>query len=846
MKLKIKLVLAIIIIFFSISSYSLAFEHNKYSLQHSEEMKHSGRIKWQDYGKEAFNEAARENKPIFQVLTAPTWCFWCHVLLSEDYIYNEKLYPYINENTIPVYINADKRQDLTRQYLEGGWPSVTVFTPDRKRIFGFSGARPPENILANLKQATELVKTSPSQESFSLKYEKKEAHIPTVDDLQILVENYYKYSLSRFDNEYGGFGTGQKFPQPLTLDAFLDNFESTKDVSWLEPVEKTLENQFTKVEDIETNYNLFDPIEGGFHRYGTQRNWTPPHYEKMLYDNVKLLQAYAHLLLLKSQNTIAKKVVDMTKSFISERMFDHKIGGFSGNVDVHGEDEYYGKVNRPQDSPFVDKTIYTDWNSIAISSYFVIGDKTKDDSYKEMAKKALDFLLDNLTGDSGAYHYIETNGSKGVTGNILDNAYFLHALVEGYKYTGEEKYLSAAKTQADYILENLYDWNSGGFFERNSKDTKLYIPNELILTNKPAEENYLTSYALANLYQYTNDVRYLNSSVKSFGQVLDKTGILDGGYYAMKTAKYFIQNNLLQEYEKHREDIEQLENNNENFWLNRKLNPEKYVEKTNFEMSEEGLKKLESPLFLLILIAFIAGLLSFLEPCTLPILPAYLACTLKTEKEKQLLMSLSFLLGLSILFSLLGMTASSVGQYLMANLTMFSQIAGIILIIFGFYILSSKGLSGIKIKHKEATTYLEALWIGATMGLSWTPCTGPILASILILASTTSHIASGGLLLFVYGIGLGVPLLIISFTLEKINKDSIFWKVIKGKELKMNVLGVNYYVHSTTLMSGILFVILGFLIFNGALIAFNKYVISSELQQIFFVLEEKILSLITH
>ena len=59
-----------------------------------------------------------------------------------------------------------------------------------------------------------------------------------------------------------------------------------------------MENQYTSIDELETNYNLFDPVEGGFHRYGTQKDWTPPHYEKMLYDNARLLKAYYHLKLI--------------------------------------------------------------------------------------------------------------------------------------------------------------------------------------------------------------------------------------------------------------------------------------------------------------------------------------------------------------------------------------------------------------------------------------------------------------------------------------------------------------------------------------------------------------------
>ena len=84
--------------------------------------------------------------------------------------------------------------------------------------------------------------------------------------------------------------------------------------------------------------------------------------------------------------------------------------------------------------------------------------------YKEMAEKSLDFISENMIDDKGAYHYFKEDGTKGVTGSLLDNSYLLLAFVEGYEVLGNEKYLEIAKKAADFSLDNLYDWNSGGFF----------------------------------------------------------------------------------------------------------------------------------------------------------------------------------------------------------------------------------------------------------------------------------------------------------------------------------------------------------------------------------------------
>ena len=356
-----------IIIFFALLTVILVLPtvlaSNHYTFEHAEEMRVSGRIDWQDYGPEVFNKAVEENKPIFLLLTAPSWCYWCHVYTSDDYIYNPRVYPIINENFIPVYVDADKRQDLTRQYLEGGWPSTTVMTPSRERIYGYSGPRPIQNMLANLQQAVDFVNSQSFSNQISYDYEQKPITIPTQTQLESFINNYIIHLLQSYDSEFGGFGNGQKFPQGRALDFALETYENSNSLQFLALVQNTLANQYTKIEEIETNYNIFDPVEGGFHRYGTRRDWTPPHYEKMLYDNSRLLKAYSHLLELNPSDEVVKEIVDKNRNYMEKNWYDEDEGGFYGNTDVHGEEEYFGKTPRPSEKTRVEKTKYRDCNS---------------------------------------------------------------------------------------------------------------------------------------------------------------------------------------------------------------------------------------------------------------------------------------------------------------------------------------------------------------------------------------------------------------------------------------------------------------------------------------------------
>ena len=171
-----------------------------------------------------------------------------------------------------------------------------------------------------------------------------------------------------------------------------------------------------------------------------------------------------------------------------------------------------------------------------------------------------------MIGTEGAYHYY-MDGEMGVTGSLLDNSYLLLAFIEGYNVLGKDNYLNIAINLADYSLENLYDWNSGGFFERNSKDNEIYAPGDNIILSKPGQENGVIVYALLKLYKITNNDSYLNAAMKTIGNKFDNIGGLDRGYYYVKSAQFILQNNLLREFNALNLGIIEKEKQ-DNFWLN--------------------------------------------------------------------------------------------------------------------------------------------------------------------------------------------------------------------------------------------------------------------------------------
>ena len=173
--------------------------------------------------------------------------------------------------------------------------------------------------------------------------------------------------------------------------------------------------------------------------------------------------------------------------------------------------------------------------------------------------------------------------------------------------------------------------------------------------------------------------------------------------------------------------------------------------------------------------AFFAGLLSFLSPCVLPLVPAYLSFVSGVAVEdlaagraraRALAQAFWFVLGFSLVFVLLGASASAIGRFLLAHMQFFTKLAGVLVILFGLYFLGVFRLPWMARDLRLDLSKLKlqgpvgAVLVGAAFGFGWSPCVGPILGAILALASVQEELVRGMALLAVYAAGLAVPFLL--------------------------------------------------------------------------------------
>ncbi len=190
-----------------------------------------------------------------------------------------------------------------------------------------------------------------------------------------------------------------------------------------------------------------------------------------------------------------------------------------------------------------------------------------------------------------------------------------------------------------------------------------------------------------------------------------------------------------------------------------------------------GIEIIDASLLPAMLVALVGGVLSFVSPCVLPILPPYLAYMSgvsmgelsagKRAGGKVLLAALFFVLGLSTVFLFLGFTASALGAFFLKNQSLFNTLAGILVMVFGAHFVGAIRLAFLDREARmdageRGGSALGAYLLGLAFAFGWTPCIGPQLGAILSLAASEADLARGTLLLGVYAAGLGVPFLLVA------------------------------------------------------------------------------------
>ena len=316
----------------------LILQTSPYLLQHAHNP-----VAWMAWGEEAFARARALDRPILLSIGYST-CHWCHVMERESFE-DEEIAAFINAHFVPIKVDREERPDVDSIYMDavramtgrGGWPLTAVLTADLEPFFGgtYFPARDGDrgqrmgflSILGRIHDVwvTDRAKITEQARRLTLAVERssKPGLAGDAPGLEVLSSATSQWS-SGFDEAWGGFGDGQKFPRPSVIRALLRAHRRKGDERSLHMVERTLDRMMEG--------GLQDQLGGGFHRYTVERTWLIPHFEKMLYDNAQLVLAYLEAAQLTGRadyKSVARKTLD----YVAREMTDAE-GGFYSATDA--------------------------------------------------------------------------------------------------------------------------------------------------------------------------------------------------------------------------------------------------------------------------------------------------------------------------------------------------------------------------------------------------------------------------------------------------------------------------------------------------------------------------------
>jgi uncharacterized protein YyaL (SSP411 family) len=493
-------------------------------------------VDWFPWGEAAFAEARDRDVPVLVSIGYST-CHWCHVMARESFS-DPELAAYLNANFVAIKVDREEHPDVDASYLAAagaftsnlGWPLNVFVTPEGRAFFAgtyFPPVALPEH--PSFRQALAAVTDAWTErradveqnaatiaEALAAPVVTAGGTLPTVDQLDAAVAELIGYE----DAEFGGFGGAPKFPvAPVLL--FLLERAAAGSAEALALADRTL--------TLMAASDLRDPVEGGFFRYATLRDWSDPHYERMLYDNALLLQAYTRL---EQLGGVGRVVAEGIADFLI-RILRLPGGGFASAQDsestVDGqrvEGGYYrlDAVSRAaQTPPALDEKVLTGWNGLAIEALALAGTVFSRSDLVETARAAADYLID---------HHLQADGAL-LRASIGDRVSDARATLEDFGMlsggllqlaisTGEVHYAEVARGLVDGAIAASGD--DGAAFGVPGGADPVLAGQGLAIESDPSEGAYpsgISSMAAASnrLYLLTAESRYREAGTRAIARV---------------------------------------------------------------------------------------------------------------------------------------------------------------------------------------------------------------------------------------------------------------------------------------------------------------------------------------
>lgn len=599
----------------------LAKETSPYLRQHGHNP-----VDWFPWGKEALEKAKREKKVIFLSIGYSS-CHWCHVMERESFE-DAEIAKYLNEHFVCIKVDREERPDIDAIYMAalqvynqlagtgrgGGWPLSMFLTPeaepfvggtyfpardgDREGVTGFYQlaqkvqdfwSKEPDRIRGDAQTVVKFTKTE-------LEKRRASVTVPLDDSLPAAT---LAGLAEEFDPKYGGFrytpdGRRPKFPEPSNLFFLTDRARRTGDEKAQSMLVQTLEKMALG--------GIHDHLGGGFHRYSVDRYWRIPHFEKMLYDNGQLASIYslacedAAGMAKQPQPEIAQRelfrqVATQLCDFVLRELTDPS-GGFYTALDADSEGEegkfyrwdkqeivkaltadefalfgnaygldrspnfeehYYalqhvrplreiaadGALSVPQleaklaplrtkllvirdkrQRPLTDTKILTAENGLMIGGLADAGRVFKEPRYVSAAKTAADFVLNQLCTEDGRLLRSYAGGEGRLNAYLNDYAFLVSGLIRLYQATNEPRWLEAADKLTAKQIELFHDSAGGGFFFTSSDHESLLARAKELVDGAQPSGNSVSAHNLIYLAKAKARPEYLPLAEKTIATTL--------------------------------------------------------------------------------------------------------------------------------------------------------------------------------------------------------------------------------------------------------------------------------------------------------------------------------------
>ncbi len=545
-------------------------ERSPYLLKHA-----YNPVDWYPWGEEAFEKAQKEDKPLF-VSIGYFSCHWCSVMERESFE-DEQVAAILNEYFVPIKVDREERADIDALYMEacqvlgsnGGWP-LNVFVDKSGKPF-FAGTYFPKEDMYNMAGFITVLKLianywEQDRERLMNIGAKVAKIIDAKRSMGQIGENWPKeaadYIKEAFDHTYGGLLGAPKFPMPSMWLFLLRYSRAFDDKEALKLFERTLSKMAMG--------GIYDHVEGGFCRYSTDERWLVPHFEKMLYDNAQLISLYAEAYLSTGKEeykNVAEKTIAYVfrelkdeggafytaqdadsagiegdyyvfsqqeiKKALKEELYDSFIKVFDISAQGNFEEKNVLSANTLNFSPEIQKAldilkqlrqnkvkpalddkILSGQNGLMITALAKAGRIFGQEAYIKAAKKAADFVLQNMILGGR----LMTSYRKGLSPNKavqLDYAYFIDGLLELYEATFEDAYLLNALTLAQKMIELFWDEKDSGFYMTGKDSKELYAQIKDIRDGVVPSGNAAAAKALFVLSRLCADKDYAQYSIKT-------------------------------------------------------------------------------------------------------------------------------------------------------------------------------------------------------------------------------------------------------------------------------------------------------------------------------------------